>query len=137
MGLETRRHDVPVAPAPFQVILLDTNAIIWLVRGHGRVRTLLDRPGSLRVSPASLLELQLLAECGRIRVDLRAVVDDDRWELDDPPAFDWFQKATEDSWTRDPFDRLIAAHARVRRWRLATSDERILERLRPSERFAL
>ena len=50
---------------------------------------------------------------------------------------DEFDRAAEESWTREPFDRLIVAHARLRGWRLATADAAILERLRPSERFEL
>ena len=45
--------------------------------------------------------------------------------------------SAEETWTRDPFDRLIVAHARLRRVRLATGDGHILERLRPSERVEL
>jgi PIN domain nuclease of toxin-antitoxin system len=33
------------------------------------------------------------------------------------------------TWTHDPFDRLIVAHARVRRHRLATADSVLLEHL--------
>ena len=118
------------------MILLDTNAVIWVVRNHPRIGNLIRRP-SLRISPVTILELQLLAEIGRIRLDVRNVLADERWRVDDPPALDWFTIAAEESWTRDPFDRLIVAHARLRRWRLATADIRILERLRPSERFEL
>jgi PIN domain nuclease of toxin-antitoxin system len=41
------------------------------------------------------------------------------------------------SWTRDPFDRLLAAHARLRGWKLATADTLLLERLAPSELLPL
>ncbi len=36
-------------------------------------------------------------------------------------------------WTRDPFDRLLVAHAQLRGFKLATSDAVILERLDPRE----
>jgi PIN domain nuclease of toxin-antitoxin system len=118
------------------VILLDTNAIIWIVRGHRRARTLVDGT-SLRISPASVFELQLLADVGRLKVALADVLADERWRVDEPPSLQWFSSAAEESWTRDPFDRLIVAHARLRRWRLATADAAILDRLRPSERLEL
>jgi PIN domain nuclease of toxin-antitoxin system len=114
------------------MILLDTNALIWVERGHPRVRRLLHRQPRLYISPASLLELQFLVESGQIRLSsgtVETLVQDDRWMLDDPPAVTWFLKAAELSWTRDPFDRLLAAHAKMRGWRLATSDEAMLERL--------
>src|SRR5262245_13209130 len=40
------------------VILLDTNAVIWITRNHRRTRTLARTP-RLYVSPATLLEVQM------------------------------------------------------------------------------
>ena len=119
------------------MILLDTNAVIWLDQNHPRTRTLARLATRLFVSPATLLELQLLGEIGRLRLraGVRGIVESERWEIDDPRTIDWFEKASEESWTRDPFDRLIVSHARLRGFRLATGDTRILERLRPSERL--
>jgi PIN domain nuclease of toxin-antitoxin system len=121
------------------VILLDTNAVIWLDQNHRRVRALARSASRLLVSPATLLELQMLDEIGRLRLKtgLRGVIDSDRWEVDEPPALLWFERSAEESWTRDPFDRLIVAHARLRRFRLASGDGAILERLRPFERVDL
>jgi PIN domain nuclease of toxin-antitoxin system len=120
------------------VILLDTNAVIWMDRRHPRSRTL-ARAGRLLVSPATVLELQLLEEIGRIRLrgGARGIIEADAWEIDEPAAIDWFERAAEESWTRDPFDRLIVAHARLRGWRVATGDQAILDHLRPSERIPL
>jgi PIN domain nuclease of toxin-antitoxin system len=95
----------------------------------------LQQRDPLYVSPASLLELQLLHESGRVRLrnhTLQWVADDDRWLLDEPPAAAWFLRATEITWTRDPFDRLLVAHAQVRRWRLATADTRMVDQLGPA-----
>jgi len=120
--------------------LLDTNALIWLDQGHRRAKPLTGRRAALYISPASLLELQLLNEIGRIRLDagaLDALAHDERWLLDDPSASDWFLRAADVSWTRDPFDRLLVAHARLRGWRLATRDSVLLERLGARERLAL
>ena len=117
------------------MILLDTNAVIWLAQGHRRARPLQAFP-RMHISPASLLELQFLVETGRLRFKDAASVDsvaaDSRWQLDEPPSGRWFVAACEFSWTRDPFDRLIAAHARLRRWKLATADEQLIEQLPPS-----
>jgi PIN domain nuclease of toxin-antitoxin system len=57
--------------------------------------------------------------------------------VDETPAIDWFVAAAEQSWTRDPFDRLIVAHAIVRRARLASADETLLKHLRPAQRLPL
>jgi PIN domain nuclease of toxin-antitoxin system len=122
------------------VILLDTNALIWIAQGHRRAR-ILQRYPRLYLSPASLLEVQFLAEAGRLRLaDGRspaALADDDRWRLDDPPAGRWFLDACALGWTRDPFDRLLVAHARLRRWKLATADDQLLERLSESDTLPL
>lgn len=118
--------------APDPVTLLDTNALIWLDRGHQRARPLRPHVRELYVSPASLLELQYLHEAGRIRLrdpGVRAFAEHQEWQVDDPPAVQWFEAACDLGWTRDPFDRLIVAHAAVRGWRLATGDEALLARL--------
>ena len=122
------------------MILLDTNAVIWLDRGHARTRALTRSRQSLHISPATLLELQCLEEAGRIRLfsdDAAAIAIDDRWTLDDPPAASWFAAAIELSWTRDPFDRLLAAHARLRGWRLATADATLIAGLGPRHSLEL
>ena len=89
----------------------------------------------LYISPANLLEIQFLLETNRIRLrrGMRVdnLVDDQRWVLDDPPAAAWFSVARELNWTRDPFDRLLAAHARYRGWKLATGNGHLLAELGP------
>jgi PIN domain nuclease of toxin-antitoxin system len=123
------------------VILLDTCALIFLQLGHRRARPLARFAGRLYLSPVSLLELQLLAETGRGRwrggEGPAAVLRDGRWSLDDPSVHALVDHALALSWTRDPFDRLLVAHAQLRRWRLATSDELVLEHLAPTTRLAL
>ena len=113
------------------MILLDTNALIWVDQRHPRAGQVLRARHTLHVSPATLLELQLLQEAGRIRLrrSLQAIAADDRWILDEPAASPWFLRAADLTWTRDPFDRLLAAHVLLRGWRLATGDGSLLERL--------
>jgi PIN domain nuclease of toxin-antitoxin system len=116
------------------VILLDTNAVIWLDRAHPRSRPLQRMSAPLYVSPATLLELQFLHEAGRIRLpqgDPDTLTGAGRWIVDDPPAADWFAEAYDLAWTRDPFDRLIAAHALLRGWRVATGDAAFARALGP------
>jgi PIN domain nuclease of toxin-antitoxin system len=122
------------------VILLDTNALIWLHQGHRRARplTALRR---LFASPITILELQVLAESGRLRLrpgftPTTAVIDQ-RWAIDEVPSTRWCTLATEVGWTRDPFDRLLVAHARLRGWKVATSDGALLDHLSSSESVAL
>lgn len=140
MDLGQGRPALPRAQAT-QVILLDTNALIWAHKNHRRTRPLLATALRLYASPASLLEIQVLVEGGRVHLRAgstpAAVVHDDRWLFDDPPSAEWFERAIGESWTRDPFDRLLVAHARLRGWRFATGDGGVLERLSAAERFEL
>ena len=119
-------------PAEAQVILLDTHAAIRLGAGHRRSRPL-ERFQRLYLSPVSILEVQFLLEAGRLRLaagrDASELADDDHWRLDEPPAAKLFTRACELGWTRDPFDRLLAAHVLVRGWKLATADDALLEHL--------
>ncbi len=122
------------------MILLDTNALLWLDQGHRRARALTAEPRRLYLSPATILELKMLVEVGRLKSgpDLfERIVLDDRWMIDEPPALGWFEEAADLTWTRDPFDRLIMAHARFRGWKLATADQAMLAELRPRERMEL
>jgi PIN domain nuclease of toxin-antitoxin system len=128
-------------PPAAQLILLDTNALLWLQVGHRRSRPLGRLAGRLYVSPASLLEVQFLLEAGRVRLRRGASVsqlaEDERFAVDDPPAAAWFDFALGVGWTKDPFDRLIVAHAGLRKWRLATSDDELLEHLGSAATLAL
>jgi len=123
------------------LILLDTNAVIWLHRGDRRAAALAGRATRLYASPATILELQFLIEAGRLRLRAGAsvsqLIQDDRWVVDDPASAAWFEKASEIGFTRDPFDRLIVAHARLRHWRLATGDRALLDQLASGERIDL
>lgn len=133
MDLDREGSAVLRAKASASVILLDTNAVLWLDRGHPRSRPLARFAGRVYISPASVLELQLLAEAGRVRLRKGAaaatLARDSRWLLDSPPSAAWFEEACAASWARDPFDRLLVAHARHRGWRLATGDGALLARL--------
>lgn len=139
MDVEVVARGIPLHRPPASiVILLDTNALIWLEQGHRRARVLTQTGQRLYISPANLLELEFLLETGKIRLKrrtLRAFVDDDRWTLDDPPSSAWFLEAIDLSWTRDPFDRLLVAHSRLRGWRFATGDIPLLDRLTERERL--
>lgn len=140
MDLEGGREGPGVRAAQAAVILLDTHAAVWLAQGHRRARPLAKLP-RLYLSPVTVLEIQFLVEAGRLRLS------DDRsptalagagpWKLDEPPAEKWFCAACDFPWTRDPFDRLLAAHARLRGWKLATADTLLLERLAPSDVVSL
>jgi PIN domain nuclease of toxin-antitoxin system len=82
-----------------------------------------------RFSPIAVLELTYLHEIGRARdplaTMLAALRRDIGLEVADASVAELAQAAADFSWTRDPFDRLIAAHAIVANAPLVTADETI------------
>jgi PIN domain nuclease of toxin-antitoxin system len=78
------------------------------------------------LSPMARLELDLLHEIGRIRHEPTTVVDYLQRTLDLTIETEGWTRAAEIAqvlnWTRDPFDRLIAAHAMVWSAPLLTRD---------------
>lgn len=118
-------------PQKFRLIHLDTHVVCWLYAGR---TDLLSPPAqeaieqhALAVSPMVGLELQYLREIGRIRHGPKRVIAALRSELglslSDLPFSAVAARAQSFSWTRDPFDRLIAAEAAVARARLVTRDD--------------
>lgn len=114
-------------------LLLDTHFLIWILTGAERVGAYpwLDDHRPWGISPISLLELQYLSEIGRIELDaaglLEALQLDTRFVLDEPPLVPLIQRALPLAWTRDPFDRLLAAHSTARRLPLCTVDRLLLQ----------
>jgi PIN domain nuclease of toxin-antitoxin system len=116
---------------------LDTHFVVWLYAGDvsrfpEAARLALERD-TLAVSPVVELELQYLHEIGRLAEPARTVLDDLREriglgfaEADFPGVV---SKALALSWTRDPFDRLIVAHALADDAPLITADRLMREHL--------
>jgi len=44
------------------------------------------------------------------------MIRDERWVIDDPASTLWFEEAMNIGWTRDTYDRVLVAYARMRRW---------------------
>lgn len=123
------------------MILLDTNAAIYILAGHRRARPLLQLREPLALSPVVLLEMAFLHESGRGRFrssdPVSSAREDPRWTYDEPGLAEIVAESLSLSFTRDPFDRLIAAHALHRRWRLATSDATLLDHMPARATLAL
>ena len=117
--------------APAVKALLDTHFVLWVVTGADRLRSFpwIERYRPWGVSPVSLLEIQYLSEIGRIEIRnpqfTDALVEDPRFVIDEIPLVPLMRRAIELTWTRDPFDRLIAAHSSVRRVPLCTTDRNL------------
>lgn len=111
-------------------VLLDTHVLVWLYAGE--VKRLSDKSqnvieeADLFVSPISILEIDFLHEIGRIRVRSGVVLDSLSESIELKVASDSFMDVIKEAghvtWTRDPFDRLLVAHARLRGIPLVTKD---------------
>ena len=112
-------------------VLLDTHFLLWLVLDLPRIDEFpwLDRYRPWGVSPISFLEIAFLAEVGRLEVQqpefMEAIARDTRFVVDEVGLMALVEKAVALHWTRDPFDRLLAAHSEARRIPLCTMDRRI------------
>jgi PIN domain nuclease of toxin-antitoxin system len=122
-------------------LLLDTHFLIWIVLRSKRLAEFpwLDRYRPWGVSPVSFLEIQFLAEIGRLSVRnpefTNTVMSDPRFTVDDIPLATLVRHALRLDWTRDPFDRLLVAHSSARRAAFCTVDRAIRNhhRLLPPE----
>ncbi len=116
------------------IAYLDTHVVVWLAENR---TDKLSAPAldainehTLLISPAVLIELNFLYQIGRI---LRAPSDlakQMRTQLDVAVCNHSFADLTEtalfETWTRDPFDLLIVAHAKSNHYApLITHDEKI------------
>jgi len=112
-------------------LLLDTHFLLWIALDVPRVDAFpwLERYQPWGVSPVSFLELQFLTEVGRLEAKTgefaAAVSQDSRFVVDEVPLVSLIDRAIPLSWTRDPFDRLLAAHSEARRAPLCTLDRRL------------
>jgi len=118
------------------VIYLDTHVVVWLYAGMVErfppsVRGRLE--GDIVISPVVELELQYLSEVGRTSDPADVVISDLRQriglETADASLATVVEVARSLSWTRDPFDRLIAAQAMSDGLPLLTADETLLAHL--------
>ena len=112
---------------------LDTHVAVWLYAG--RVEEFSPavlaevESAELRISPIVLLEIRLLQEIGRIDAgpdDILNVLRRDIGLTVCAIAFpDVVLASFAESWTRDPFDRLIVAHAKAGKGKLISKDRKI------------
>ena len=115
------------------MIFLDTHVVVWLyaadlARFPSRARTLLVEE-DLLISPMVVLEMEYLFETDRITEHAETIVDYLSRKIglktDTSVFFEVVKVAVNERWTRDPFDRIIAAQARCLDLPLLRKDESI------------
>jgi len=118
------------------VLHLDTHVVAWLFaqderRLRGPARDRLEAAGTLAVSPMVVLELQYLHEIGRTTLPADRVIRELQahvgLSVSEEPFPRVIAAACEQTWTRDPFDRLIVGQAIAEEATLLTADRTILE----------
>jgi PIN domain nuclease of toxin-antitoxin system len=105
------------------LIYLDTHIVVWFYandkqRFSSSIQELMNQH-EWRISPIVRLELQL---ADTIIADLAQQVG---LSICPKPFNDVMAKATQLSWTRDPFDRILVAHASLNDDILVTNDQNI------------
>lgn len=116
------------------LIYLDTHVVAWLY-GLGataltpRAAESIEAADEVRCSPMVRLELEYLYEVGRTSEPALPVLDALQTSLGlrlcDAPFAAVVREAESQKWTRDPFDRLIVAHAALHGAPLITKDEHL------------
>lgn len=119
-------------------VYLDTHVVVWLGKGEqeqlsaGARKALED--DDLLVSPAVMLELELLHEIGRLRASAEKALSFLEGEIGlrvcTLPFHHVVAQALHEKWTRDLFDRLIVGNAKAAGAPLVSKDERIRKHYR-------
>jgi PIN domain nuclease of toxin-antitoxin system len=115
------------------VIYLDTHVVTWLYAGEFEKLSKAAAKGihgdAIFISPIVILELQYLYDIGRAREPAPRVLEtlsrDIGLSVCDLPFAAVVEQALHQKWVRDPFDRLIVAHAAANDAPLITKDEKI------------
>ena len=125
-------------------VLLDTHAMYWYIEGSPQLsataRTLIqDASNAVLISPASYWEIAIKVSIGKWKLNrtYEEFIDIglNKYGFQVLPILPTHTARLIGLpfHHRDPFDRLLVAHARMRRWPLATSDQRVIAQLRKGE----
>jgi PIN domain nuclease of toxin-antitoxin system len=121
------------------IAYLDTNVAVWLAQGkitrlsEEAKRTI--RRAELLVSPIVLLELEILYEIGRTTItspDLQLKIEHELGVRVCGLEFSSIvATAAGEKWTRDPFDRVIVAHAKANGFAALVSADELIRKHYP------
>jgi PIN domain nuclease of toxin-antitoxin system len=119
------------------MIFIDTNVIVRLYNGDldllsVNAKKIINNSNDIFVSPMVILELEYLYEIEKVKEDANTVIDylaeKINLQVDECGFAEVMKFALRETWTRDPFDRIIAAHAKMRNAALVSADREIKQR---------
>lgn len=119
------------------MIFLDTHVAVWLYADKRlvpeEVLRLIDAEDTF-ISPMAALETEYLHEIGRIAVDSHCILtslgESIGLRVEERHLARALLAARDLKWTRDPFDRIIVAHAEAMRAPLVSRDQTLLTHCR-------
>lgn len=113
------------------MIFIDTHVVIWLYQKtldllSSRAKDAIEK-NDIFISPIVSLEIEYLYEIKKINKGSKTIIkylqEKIGLKIDDAGFEDVIARALSEKWTRDPFDRIITAHARQKNAFLITRDE--------------
>lgn len=123
------------------MIYLDTHIVAWLYAGEKELLTtktaFLIKKNELFISPIVQLELQYLIEVKRIKGNSLSIIEylqkNIGLKICQQNFSNVISKSIENTWTRDPFDRIIVAQAALARKKLISKDKMIRKHYKLAE----
>lgn len=117
-------------------IFIDTNVIVRLYNGDldllsASAKKIINN-NDVFISPMVTMELEYLFEIQKVKDNAKNVIDylteKINLQLDECGFTELIEYALHETWTRDPFDRIIVAHAKMRNASLVSADREIKKR---------
>jgi len=117
-------------------IFIDTNVIVRLYNGDldllsASAKKIINN-NDVFISPMVIMELEYLFEIQKVKDNAKNVIDylteKINLQLDECGFTELIEYALHETWTRDPFDRIIVAHAKMRNASLVSADREIKKR---------
>lgn len=118
-----------------ETIYLDTHVVVWLYQKElnkfsSNALKLIEE-SELVISAMVVLELEFLHEIGRLKYSAKDIISELAQTIELRVCDEKFSTITYSSlnlkWTRDPFDRIIVANAKMNSATLISKDKNILE----------
>jgi PIN domain nuclease of toxin-antitoxin system len=113
------------------MLLVDTHIAVWLYQKTLEKLTFTEikalENNEIYISPIVVLEIEYFFEIGRIKKNSKTIIkylaEKVGLKIDNIDFLDIIEYSIKEKWTRDPFDRIIVSHARLKKSYLLTKDK--------------